>query len=88
MPQARPRSSGPGRWSPPSPRTISSSSRHQATGEGVLIVDELGQMELYSEAFIQAIQRLLVRDVPVVATVHARPIRLPTRLGNGRTLSC
>ncbi len=39
---------------------------------GVAVIDELGQMELYSSAFVDAVQLLFSRDVPVVATVHAR----------------
>jgi len=39
---------------------------------GVVIIDELGQMELFSQPFIRAVQRIFEQDVPVVATVHAR----------------
>ena len=37
---------------------------------GVVVVDELGKMELASAAFCEAIVELLGRDVGVVATVH------------------
>ena len=37
---------------------------------GVVVVDELGKMELASAAFCEAIVELLERDVAVVATVH------------------
>ena len=37
---------------------------------GVVIVDELGKMELASAAFRDAVMQLLERDVAVVATVH------------------
>ena len=37
----------------------------------VTVIDELGQMELYSSPFVEAVQRLFARDMPVVATVHA-----------------
>jgi nucleoside-triphosphatase len=37
---------------------------------GVVVVDELGKMELASAAFCEAIAELLGRDVAVVATVH------------------
>jgi nucleoside-triphosphatase len=37
---------------------------------GVVVVDELGKMELASAAFCEAIVELLGRDVAVVATVH------------------
>jgi nucleoside-triphosphatase len=37
---------------------------------GVVVVDELGKMELASAAFREAIMELLGRDVAVVATVH------------------
>jgi nucleoside-triphosphatase len=39
---------------------------------GVAVIDELGQMELCSSAFVQAVQHLFERDVPLVATVHAK----------------
>jgi nucleoside-triphosphatase len=37
---------------------------------GVVVVDELGRMELASAAFRAAVVDLLGRDVAVVATVH------------------
>jgi len=37
---------------------------------GVLVIDELGKMELASAAFCEAVADLLGRDVAVVATVH------------------
>ena len=37
---------------------------------GVVVVDELGKMELASAAFREAIMEMLGRDVAVVATVH------------------
>jgi nucleoside-triphosphatase len=37
---------------------------------GVVVVDELGRMELASAAFRAAVVELLGRDVAVVATVH------------------
>jgi nucleoside-triphosphatase len=37
---------------------------------GVVVVDELGKMELASAAFCEAIVELLGRDVAVAATVH------------------
>jgi nucleoside-triphosphatase len=37
---------------------------------GVVVVDELGRMELASTAFRAAVLELLERDVAVVATVH------------------
>jgi len=40
--------------------------------DGVAVIDELGRMELYSGAFVHAVQRLFDQDVPVAATVHAR----------------
>jgi nucleoside-triphosphatase len=39
---------------------------------GVVIIDELGQMELFSPAFIDSVNRLLDQPVPLVATIHAR----------------
>jgi nucleoside-triphosphatase len=43
--------------------------REPGTG-GVVVVDELGRMELASAAFRAAVVELLGRDVAVVATVH------------------
>lgn len=37
----------------------------------VVVLDELGKMELASEGFCQAVERLVERDVTLVATVHA-----------------
>jgi nucleoside-triphosphatase len=39
-------------------------------GEGVVLIDELGKMELASDRFRDAILELWQRPVPVVATVH------------------
>jgi nucleoside-triphosphatase len=39
---------------------------------GVVIIDELGQMELFSPAFIHAVNQLLGQVIPLVATIHAR----------------
>ena len=36
----------------------------------VVLIDELGKMELASEAFRDAVTELLERETPVVATVH------------------
>jgi nucleoside-triphosphatase THEP1 len=36
----------------------------------VIIIDELGRMELASAAFVSAVYDLLAQDVAVVATVH------------------
>jgi nucleoside-triphosphatase len=38
---------------------------------GVVVIDELGKMELASAAFRAAVQRLLGTDCSLVATVHA-----------------
>jgi nucleoside-triphosphatase len=43
--------------------------RAPSTG-GVVVVDELGKMELASAAFREAVEDLLGREVAVVATVH------------------
>jgi nucleoside-triphosphatase len=40
-------------------------------GEGVVVLDELGKMELASEPFRDAVSRLFERSAPIVATVHA-----------------
>jgi nucleoside-triphosphatase len=46
--------------------------RHAQQQGGVILIDELGRMELASDAFVSAVLRLLDGDLPVVATVHAR----------------
>jgi nucleoside-triphosphatase len=43
---------------------------HAPRTGGVVVVDELGKMELASAAFRDAVTQLLERDVAVVATVH------------------
>jgi nucleoside-triphosphatase len=48
---------------------------------GVVIIDELGPMELADEAFGAAVERLVERgDVAVLATVHTRPHPVTDRL--------
>ncbi len=39
---------------------------------GVAIIDELGQMELFSTAFVRSFEELISRPIPLVATIHAR----------------
>jgi nucleoside-triphosphatase len=36
----------------------------------VVLIDELGKMELASEAFCDAVLELFERQVPIIATVH------------------
>jgi nucleoside-triphosphatase len=54
-------------------------------GDGVVVIDELGKMELASSRFRDAVSELLEGDLPVVATVHAHRHRftdpLKGRLG-------
>ena len=38
---------------------------------GVVVIDELGRMELASKRFRDAVEALFERDTPLVATVHA-----------------
>lgn len=38
----------------------------------VMIVDELGQMELFSGPFIASFNQLLAQDIPLAATIHMR----------------
>jgi nucleoside-triphosphatase len=38
----------------------------------VVVIDELGKMELASEALVNAVSQLFDGDADVVATVHAR----------------
>lgn len=50
---------------------------HRAQGRSsVVIIDELGRMELASEAFVEAVHDVLATAMPVVATVHlhAHPV--------------
>jgi nucleoside-triphosphatase len=42
----------------------------RSPGRGVVVVDELGKMELASEAFRDAVSELLERDTALLATVH------------------
>jgi nucleoside-triphosphatase len=46
--------------------------RRVAHRGGVVIIDELGQMELLSPAFIGSFNELLDQQIPLVATIHAR----------------
>ena len=36
------------------------------------MIDELGQMELFSPTFIDSVTRLLDQPVPLLATIHTR----------------
>jgi nucleoside-triphosphatase len=38
---------------------------------GVVVIDELGKMELASEAFRSAVSALFDGDLPIIATAHA-----------------
>jgi nucleoside-triphosphatase len=51
-------------------RVARSALRTPRTDGVVVVVDELGKMELASAAFRDAVRELLDRDVAVVATVH------------------
>jgi nucleoside-triphosphatase len=42
----------------------------QAPAEGILLIDELGKMELASERFPAAVDAALGRPLPIAATVH------------------
>jgi nucleoside-triphosphatase len=42
----------------------------QAGKDEVVVIDELGQMELFSDAFVRAVRHLFDRDVTILATVH------------------
>lgn len=44
--------------------------RRAQEGGGIVIIDELGRMELASAAFVEAVDNLLAGALPVVATVH------------------
>ena len=58
----------------------------QTTQHGrIAIIDELGQMELFSDAFVSAFNRLLDQAIPVVATIHAcqHPVTDPIKQRSG-----
>jgi nucleoside-triphosphatase len=42
----------------------------EAPGDGVVLIDELGKMELASERFREAVHALFQSPVPIAATVH------------------
>jgi nucleoside-triphosphatase len=42
-------------------------------GRSVVVIDEIGQMELYSYRFTRAVLHLFEQDLPLIATVHVRP---------------
>jgi len=44
-----------------------------AASVGVVVIDELGKMELASERFRDAVAALVERDLTIAATVHAFP---------------
>jgi nucleoside-triphosphatase len=52
--------------------SVALSALDRATGEGVVVVDEVGSMELLSPAFVRSLWRLLERPQPVVVTMHSR----------------
>jgi nucleoside-triphosphatase len=43
----------------------------QPSADAVVVIDEIGKMELASERFRQAVERLLREPLPLVATVQA-----------------
>lgn len=45
----------------------------QAGEDEVVVIDELGQMELFSDAFVRAVRHLFERDMTILATVHVKP---------------
>ena len=54
---------------------------------GVVVVDELGKMELASAAFGEAVVELLERDVAVVATIHLARHQLSSPMRSGAALT-
>jgi nucleoside-triphosphatase len=46
--------------------------RRAQEGGSVVVIDELGRMELASDAFVEAVHVLLATPLPVVATVHVQ----------------
>jgi nucleoside-triphosphatase len=56
---------------------------HTPAVGGVVVVDELGKMELASTAFREAVTKLFGRDVAVVATVHRVRHRFTDALKRG-----
>ncbi len=49
-------------------------------GVRLVVLDEVGKMESFSEAFRDAVDRLLAADVAVLATVAAHGVGLPKRV--------
>jgi nucleoside-triphosphatase len=47
---------------------------------GVIVVDEIGRMELASSAFVDEVERLLDRPVPLVATIHVHEHTVTDRI--------
>jgi nucleoside-triphosphatase len=56
--------------------------------DGVVIVDELGKMELASEPFQRAFSALVERSVPVVATVQSASHPFTDALRRRRDVEC
>jgi len=44
--------------------------RRAAKGGGLVVIDEIARMELASDEFVRALETVLARRGPIVATVH------------------
>jgi nucleoside-triphosphatase len=49
-------------------------------GTGLVVLDEIGKMESFSDAFRQAVERLLASDTPLLATVAAHGVGFVKRV--------
>jgi nucleoside-triphosphatase len=53
----------------------------------VVVIDELGSMELASKSFVDAVSRLLANDRPLLASVHMRRHPVTDRIKNDRSVT-
>jgi nucleoside-triphosphatase len=50
--------------------------RAMGSGDGVVVIDELGLVQLNSPAFVELLAELLGTSKPILATVHTKPHRV------------
>ena len=49
-------------------------------GVGLIVLDEIGKMESFSNPFREAVERLLASDLPVVGTVASHGVGFPKKV--------